>query len=740
MLTSTDWLRGLDETALVALLRARPDLAVPSPTDLQALARRLDTPPSVWRAMESLDQFGIQVLSALVLLDAEKAEVSPFQVQAMVGRGATKKQLLAALKRLETLALARGREGLMVPRVVAESLGPHPAGLGPTTDLAADEVAERVAQVDERALGILNRLADGPPVGTVSAGAAIAPVVKDLVSRGLLIAKSPTTVELPRVVGIHLRGKNPLGPILAQPVHPDPAQPGVSTVNGTAGGQALELLRLLARTLELLSATPHPVLKSGGLGVRESRRLAKDLDVNEGMSSLYMELLAAAGLITGSPGTDNRGTKVWTPTHSADEWLQAPDEQAWALMASIWLDLRRDPARAGTRDANDKTLNTLAPELTWLRGPADRRWVLQPLAELPIGSGWSPDKLTLVLGWRSPLRGADRRDRVISSVLGQATALGIVAFDSLSSAGRALLADRDDVAAVLAKSLPTPVETILVQADLTVIAPGRLTPALAAALAVAAELESAGSASVYRVTPTSIRRALDAGMSSGELHRLFTDHSTTDIPQALTYLIDDIARRHGVLRTGQGEAYLRCEDPVQIDQAISQMAAVGILLRKLAPTVAITGTGLDELIVELRKAGLAPAAEDEYGAIIQRRQAVHRAKAGLVTHQRWREPAAPSADQLIALVARMKSADGSELSTPQSPSEAVAELRAAADSRGSVWIEYVNTEGASSRRLIEPLAIAGGMVSAFDRLSKQMRTFALHRITAIQTAAPTDTP
>ena len=70
--------------------------------------------------------------------------------------------------------------------------------------------------------------------------------------------------------------------------------------------------------------------------------------------------------------------------------------------------------------------------------------------------------------------------------------LGVVAFDALTSAGRALLAGAEDVAEKLAAALPEPVRTVLVQADLTVVAPGRLVPELAEELAVVAEIESAG--------------------------------------------------------------------------------------------------------------------------------------------------------------------------------------------------------------------------------------------------------
>ena len=47
-----------------------------------------------------------------------------------------------------------------------------------------------------------------------------------------------------------------------------------------------------------------------------------------------------------------------------------------------------------------------------------------------------------------------------------------------------------------------------------------------------------------------MRRSLDAGYSAADLHALFAQRSRTPLPQTLTYLIDDVARRHGGLRVG----------------------------------------------------------------------------------------------------------------------------------------------------------------------------------------------
>jgi hypothetical protein len=64
---------------------------------------------------------------------------------------------------------------------------------------------------------------------------------------------------------------------------------------------------------------------------------------------------------------------------------------------------------------------------------------------------------------------------------------------------------------------------------------------------------------VYRVTERSVRRALDAGRSGTQLLAFVEQRSRTPVPQALRYMIEDAARRHGLLRAGAAASYLRCD-------------------------------------------------------------------------------------------------------------------------------------------------------------------------------------
>ena len=647
-----------------------------------------------------------------------------------------------ALTRLQGLALVRGDEMLHIPSAVLNALGPYPAGLAGAGGLTAVQVRNALAGRSPAEMSIIDQLARQVPRGTVQPGSRLAGTVKDLVAAEVVRHIDATTVELPREIALAVRGGRPIGDVHPFPPESAIQETDVATVDGTGAGQAVAAVLRWRRWIEQLGRAPTPVLRSGGMGIRELRKLARLLGVEDATAALDVELLVAAGAVAATAESRSGVLHAWMPTATADLLLDQDEESTWAQVAETWLDLRRAPWRAGGKDANDRMQNALSPELSWLRGPADRRFVLRALADLPPGSGLRPAELAALLAWRSPLRPAEQLEALISSTLAEATTLGVVAFDALTGAGRELLDGQPSkAAAALSRALPERVDRVMIQADLTAVAPGRLTRSLAARMAQVADVESAGSATVYRITQQTIRRALDTGATAAELHELFATHSLTGVPQALDYLVDDVARRHGRLRVGTASAYLRSDDPAVIDQAIAEAAAVAVPLRRLAPTVAVSTAKLDDLMEQLRAVGLVPAAEDAAGLIVDLQVRPRRAKGPMVhTHQHWREPPQPSDEQIASVVARVRAADraGVGSRTDQQTHNAVRLLRDAANSRSAVWIGYVDAEGTLSHRQIEPVAISGGAVVAYDRLRTAMRTFMLHRITDVRPADELD--
>jgi predicted DNA-binding transcriptional regulator YafY len=51
--------------------------------------------------------------------------------------------------------------------------------------------------------------------------------------------------------------------------------------------------------------------------------------------------------------------------------------------------------------------------------------------------------------------------------------------------------------------------------------------------------------------------------------------------------------------------------------------------------------------------------------------------------------------------------------------------------RERVWIGYADGNGRVERRVVEPLSVEGGRVTAFDHASEEVRTFSVHRVTGV---------
>jgi Helicase conserved C-terminal domain len=734
-----DWLRAQDDDTLADLLRLRSDLAVPPPADLTVLATRAGIRASVHRACDDLDTVALHVVEALVVADADSEPVPVAEIARLLGPDLPRAALDVALAALRARALVWDCGGgvALVP-AVRDVVSRFPGGLGrPAAGVAASsDLPHLLAAVDPDERRVLETLAVGPPVGRSRGGADPASPVSRLLARGLLVRVDADTVELPRQVGLALRGDRPLGSLTLDPPDLATSDRGVETVDGTAAGAALRALRQAEQLVAFWGTSPPPALRSGGLGVRELRRVAREVDADETTAALLVEIVVAADLVGESDGV----APEWVPTTGADVWAAGGPEQKWAVLARAWLDLPRVPGLIGARDDAGRPIAALSDGPRRPTAPRDRRRVLAGLAELPAGTAvGGPDALAGLLAWRAPRQGGRLRDEVVRWTLTEATVLGVVALDALSTPGRTLLADPARAAAALRVALPDPVDHVLLQADLTAVAPGPLEPELERELDLVGEVESAGGATVYRFTETTVRRALDAGRTAAELHELFATRSATPVPQGLTYLVDDVARRHGRLRGGAAASFLRSDDEVLIAEVLAAPAAGSLELRRIAPTVAVSPLPLAELMDGLREAGFTPTAEDQGGAVLDLTDRGRR----ISPRRRSGPPRAvePDPEQLRGLVSRMRAGDalaGLRRSTEggrawsRGPGGATVEtLRAAARERRSVWIGFVDGHGVVGEQVLEPTSVGGGVVEGRDTVDGGLRRVPLHRITSI---------
>jgi hypothetical protein len=817
-----DHLRSLPDESLAALLQLRPDLVVPVPADVSALAIRAASRVSVARALDGLDQFTLQILDAARLTrDPADDTTSTDAVLAMATAGPrppAPTAVRAAVNRLRALFLLYGPEHALHVVAGVDEVAPYPAGLGrPAAELDARSAAlcadpaklrRTLLAAPPSARAILDRLAAGPPVGSVPPGALQAPPlgaedtlppdptnggvpsgspVRWLVDNRLLVpvpsaASTATgTVELPREVGLLLRrDSGPLGPLRTSPppVAAAPREP--KAVDSAGAGQTMEVVRHVEGLLDQLAAEPAPVLRSGGIGVRDLRRLARTAGLDEPVAALLLEVAYAAGLageleLPGATTTRYGADQQVLPTGGYEVWRAASLAQRWEQLARAWLAMTRQVGLVGRRDDRDRPITALSAEAERASAPGTRRAVLAVLADLEPATAPTPEEVQELLDWRSPRRSRGR-EAAHREVLAEAAQLGVTGLGALTSYGRLLLTDvatadergADDPLGLHADAesgdpstavraldalLPAPVDHFLVQADLTVVVPGPPEPALTAELEAVAEHESAGGASVYRVTTASVRRALDAGYTADDLHTLFRRRSRTPVPQGLSYLVDDVARKHGGLRAGSAGAYLRSDDEALLSEVLADRRMESLTLRRLAPTVLSTPYQVGRLLGALRDAGYAPVPEDASGAAVLSRPKIRRAPARVPVTTRTLDPLATPKlpmPRLLGVVEQIRRGDAAARAARRAPAEvragaalgftgpasasshsdALAVLQQAVRDKALVWVGYVDAHGATASRLLKPVSIGAGYLRAEDERTEMLHTFALHRITA----------
>lgn len=788
--TLADQFRSWSDADLARLLAGRPDLSTPAPQDSSQLASRAGTRASAVRAVDQLTVLELTVIDAVVALGGT---VTLAVLQQRVN--ASTDAVAEAVDHLLGMALLWGSpEELRALSVLGDIVGTAVSRLGPTAvallssygpsritslarDLAitpsgerqgdiaaiADHLARQanvdvlLAEVGESARKILDHLEHEATEGSVES--TDRPVtrkdsqspVDQLLARGLLIARDRKHVAVPREVVVALRG----GRTTRSRVDTAPAlvtsSRDQSVVDHAAGGAAFEFVRHVELLLEHWGTTPPSALRAGGLGVRDLRATAELLHVDDASAALHIEVAAAADLM--AVGKTEGGHAAWLPTDAFDIWNAASVADRWARLAVAWLGSSRLTGLIGGRDDNKKPVNALVPDLerAWL--PETRLLTLAQVAELEQGAVLAAETGALSLAerltWLRPRRPVVR-SQAVGWVLDEAAIIGVMALGGLSVHGRKLLSVEDpkhEAPAALEPLLPQPIDHVLIQADLTAVAPGPLEHDLAHNLATMADIESRGGATVYRFTAPSVRRAFDAGWSAGEIHEFIAASSRTPVPQPLVYLVDDVSRKFGTVRVGAAESFLRSDDESALTELVHNPKAASLRLRRIAPTVVVSDVPLDVLLPRLRELGTAPVVEAPDGTVRLTRKDAHRARTPRIRPPLAVIGAARLDARVSATVNAIRAGDQAAAHRPSNaesaragrggPMSTMAVLRESVEARTTVWIGYVDNHGSTVERVVDPVKVEGGWLTAYDHRADDVRAFAIHRITAV---APTTGP
>jgi len=726
MRSFSDYLRSVDDAALLDLFTARPDLVTPVPPDIASLAVRACSAPSLARAIDSLNQWQFQVLEATACLN------EPFLEKSVVTL--TDKEAKGALEHLVRIGLVYpSDDGMRLPTQLRDVIGTEPAGLGPASmaKLKLGELDDAPADAKK----VLERLIWGPPRGSVGDIKNPGPGVNWLLEKKFLVPLDQRTVILPREVAIALRG----GKIHKERFIKQPSLSGAKRderqINLAAIANVSTVLRWVEELLNFWADEPADALRAGGLGVRDLKIIATHLGVDESCTAFVTELAYLASLI--SIDADDR----ILPSNKFDIWLMQTPADRWQMLASQWLITSRVSGLVGRVEA--KNVAALGPELDRVNAARVRALTLELLREnLGIAPEWNSFKE--VLSWRAPVRrNSSLQDELAEWTLREAEWLGITGQGALSKFGEQFLAG-DDLSSIN-EDLPKTVDHILIQSDNTAIAPGPLEHEISQALAMMAEIESRGGATVYRFTESTIRRALDHGKTGDEIKTFLIKTSKTPMPQPLEYLIADVAKKHGKLRVGNTSSFIRCEDTSLISQIMNDKKLEILALRRIAPEVVICDMDATDAMRVLRECGYLPAGESANGMILtgpRSNRALTKPRPPRVIG----EVEIPDTETLKTAIRALRTGEKStyrQTRLRQVASEALGQLpRTTANETMDILnqfiidektlsIGYADNNGGVTHRIIDPIRISAGALIARDHATGEVQSFRIPRITGV---------
>lgn len=770
-------LRRMDAGELAALLAVRPDAAtVPEPRTISELAMRLGNEHSLHAALAQLPLPQMRLAETLQAL----GDACPrAELDRLLGVGNSLEpgvldQLLSGLSRF-ALAWTDGPVLRIAPGM--DQLSADPLALGPPaaalleqltveqlTQIAASygiggqrRKAEWVSALGEVLADPLHldaALSTAPsgvgeiieqlvwrnprvhgPVqfalhGTHSYGLPLA--VMWLTQHGFLLPSGWDAGQMPREVALALRGAD-YHPILGT------EQPALLTAQaGTPVTPHVSIVDGVQRMLGTLGISPGQQLAAGGLGVRELRRIVKELNASEGEVRLWLELTAAMGLLR----SDGNGEIL--PTRSADAWLAEPPGRQLVDLIAAWQTVESVPThRVGSEG---KALPALDPGDTPQIGSTLRADLFRLLTGYPEGTAIIDlDSLVDLIVWCYPLRyhSAESLGPYLLATWTEARQLGLVAEGALSALGRAVAtgAGHQELVELAGQILPAPVTRATFLPDLSAVVSGPPGAELAGLLDLVAELESRDTASTWRLTPDSVRGALDAGHTADGLLAQLGQVADRPLPQPVEYLIKDAARRHGRLQVREVSCAVCTDDAALAAEIAAHRKLAGLELSLLSATVLGSAKPVKETLGLLRTVGYSPVQQSRTGQTVVERVAPRRAP----DLPRIQQPTQPEPVPTAVLAARLAGGNVIELPVIACEQEVKANASALDDAQARllayaiehqspVRIDYVSASGGYTRRIIRPIALFFDAIRAWCQLRGGERVFRLDRICAVAPA------
>ena len=451
--------------------------------------------------------------------------------------------------------------------------------------------------------------------------------------------------------------------------------PDQESIDRDCGIHAFEAMQAITELIFNLDQHYVREVSKGSMGLPDVKRLSSHLGKSKEYVKSILEIAKVSGVVAISE-------KRFHPTDLADSWIESDPKTRWQLLVNAWLSIigvsgAKELALQHSQDPS-KTMNELVG------------------SSFPLVNSSAQSRMGRV---------AELADTIGLSANGFAAS-----WLSNALAGKVLAATK-----ALESRLPAQQERIIVQADLSIIAPGPLASSIEIELRKFTDTENIGLATGYRISPLSISCGLEEGLSERQIRNLLEKLSGAPLPQPVDYLISETATRFGRLKIQGGESgsVLNSTDELLGTQILMDSKLKSYGLRKSENAI-VSPLEPESLYHALRENGYLAIRIDQNGKVIAP-SAIHKNS----SHSAMFE------DQLT----RLRKQD-LEIADQAPESDVDRKIQLALASKSILLVE-INANGKIMNFVLEPIGLANGRLRARDRKADIERTLPVSAITSI---------
>jgi hypothetical protein len=270
----------------------------------------------------------------------------------------------------------------------------------------------------------------------------------------------------------------------------------------------------------------------------------------------------------------------------------------------------------------------------------------------------------------------------------------------------------------IAMHLPKPLNQLIVQADLTMIAPGPIDYATDRQIRLFAEPESVSLASNFRLTTTSIVHGMECGLSADDIRATLDRLSTTTIPQPVEYLLRDATEKFGSL-TISGSAkgsIIEARDPVMLAQVKNQSELRAFHFVPITENQMLSKHDSDLLYFNIRGCGYPIIRIDESSEVISPRSAP--------------ESSAEESDDLLEKIANLRSSTPGDFTEQELGINRQLEL--SLKNKVTVEVVVATRDGKQVTFELLPTSLAAGRLRGKDMHAETERTLPVSKIVSVR--------